>query len=60
MDMYTLLKQRLGSGFTVTYDNGREASGRITCECGTDVRWTACIDVGGVWLWCPHCGMIDT
>lgn len=40
--------------------SGREAYGIIDCKCGaTNCQVTCCSDVGGVWIHCPKCGLID-
>ena len=49
----------LGSSVVIKRDNGREASGTCVCRCGCRVRFTACADVGGIWLWCSKCGMLE-
>ena len=56
-----LARDRLGKDYIDTlYDNGREARGTCTCPgCNEVVKWTACSDVGGVWVWCDECGMQD-
>ena len=42
------------------YEEGRSARGRMDCPyCGEEFTIAACIDVGGLWLYCPKCGMID-
>ena len=41
-------------------ETGREASGRSPCpQCNTLCRVGACSDVGGVWWYCPKCGVVD-
>jgi predicted RNA-binding Zn-ribbon protein involved in translation (DUF1610 family) len=41
-------------------EEGRSARGKCPCpECGTISKFTACSDVGGLWIWCEKCGLID-
>jgi predicted RNA-binding Zn-ribbon protein involved in translation (DUF1610 family) len=41
-------------------ETGREANGTAPCpQCGTDCKVTSCADVGGVWWYCPECGLVD-
>jgi hypothetical protein len=44
---------------TVTED-GRAAHGQTVCPtCNSEATIRACSDVGGIWLSCPKCGLID-
>ena len=41
-------------------ETGREARGKAPCpKCGTVCKVTACLDVGGIWWYCPNCGLVD-
>jgi hypothetical protein len=54
----SMLKNHLGSSlisFRVN-EQGRSARGTIKCSrCGEIATFTACIDVGGIWIYCK-CG----
>ncbi len=61
MLIINLLKQRLGElpkDFKI-YENGHSARGTIICICKEKVTFTACSDVGGIWVNCPKCGFYD-
>lgn len=43
-----------------TEENGHAARGKYPCpNCKTISTISACSDVGGIWLRCPKCGLID-
>jgi hypothetical protein len=58
-----LVKERLGEKRIIAYriqEKGRSARGKCKCpECGKPVTFSACSDVGGVWVLCPKCGQLD-
>lgn len=41
-------------------EEGRSARGMASCpKCKTVCTVTSCSDVGGVWWYCPKCGLVD-
>lgn len=52
----------VSSEITGLHENeaGRSARGTIKCpKCKQDASISACSDVGGVWVICRNCGVID-
>lgn len=58
-----IAKDRLGMINILEYrenEEGRSARGKCICpECKKVVPFSACSDVGGVWVFCPIDGMLD-
>jgi hypothetical protein len=56
-----LLTERLSDVRNLTVrEEGRGARCDTTCyKCGSSARARACWDVGGVWVDCPLCGLLD-
>ena len=41
-------------------EEGRSSRGKAKCPyCGTVCTVTTCSDVGGIWWYCPKCGLVD-
>ena len=41
-------------------ENGRSARGKCPCpQCGRISDFSLCADVGGIWVQCEKCGVID-
>lgn len=44
----------------VEHENGRSARAKSKCpNCGVVCSVAVCSDVGGIWWYCPKCGLVD-